>query len=94
MLRGTNRSIIEINETENKYFEKILIFVKPEFGTLPADRLTREAGRLVGGMSASPMGLNRSNSVRRRAALRKRRKLLTIGGILILSLVIAFIKLL
>ncbi len=78
MLRGTNRSIIEINETENRYFEKILIFVKPEFGTLPAELLSREASRLVGGMDSSPMGLNR-NSARRRAAIKRRRKTIALG---------------
>ena len=41
MLRGTNRSIIEINETGNKYFEKVLIFVKPEFYADPADHLKK-----------------------------------------------------
>ena len=47
MLRGTNRSVIEINETGNKYFEKALIFVKPEFYEEPRAHLQKEAVDLI-----------------------------------------------
>lgn len=43
MLRGTNRSVIEINETGSKYFEKVLVFVRPEFSARPADILKKDA---------------------------------------------------
>ena len=92
MLRGTNRSIIEINETENKYFEKILIFVKPEFGSLPPERLTREANKMIGGFSFSPMGLARNTTARHRAAARKRRNLLIAGGLVLLVATFVIIK--
>jgi hypothetical protein len=84
MLRGTNKSIIEINETENKYFEKALLFVKPEYMNLSPERLNREAMRMIGGISFSPMGLGRQGTARKRAAQRKRRKILLIGGVLLL----------
>lgn len=47
MLRGTNRSVIEINETGNKYFEKALIFVKPEFYEKPHAYLQSQAVELL-----------------------------------------------
>ena len=87
MLRGTNRSIIEINETENKYFEKVLLFVKPEFGTLPVERLKREANRMVGGISFSPMGLNRHISARK-LAMRKKRKRIALVALGVLAIII------
>ncbi len=80
MLRGINRSIIEINETENKYFERVLIFVRPEFGALPAAHLEREASRMVGGMTGVPTGLKRTMTARQRAALRKKRKRAVLVG--------------
>ncbi len=86
MLRGTNRSIIEINETENKYFEKILVFVKPEFGTLPAERLAKEATRMVGGMATAPVGLKGRITARRRMALRRLRRIFgvcIVGGVIL-----------
>ena len=94
MLRGTNRSIIEISETENKYFEKILIFVKPEFGNLPPETLTKEANRMVGGLSFSPMGLGRNTTARHRAAMKKRRNLLIVGGLTLLAATFLLIKIL
>lgn len=84
MLRGTNRSIIEINETDNKYFERALLFVKPEFGDLSPERLTREAKRMIGSITFYPMGLNRQTSARKRAAIKKRRRVIVISGILLL----------
>jgi hypothetical protein len=86
MLRGTNKSIIEISETENRYFEKALLFVKPEFVNLSPERLNREAKRMLGSLTFSPMGLSRSPSARKRAAQKKRRKILLVGGILFLAL--------
>ena len=84
MLRGTNRSIIEINETENKYFERALLFVKPEFVSLSPERLNREAKRLIGSLTFSPMGLGRQASARKRAAKKRKRRILLISGILFL----------
>lgn len=43
MLRGTNRSVIEINETGSKYFEKVLVFVRPEFSARPTEILKKDA---------------------------------------------------
>ena len=84
MLRGTNRSIIEISETENKYFERALLFVKPEFVSLSPERLNKEAKRMIGAITFSTMGLSRTVSARRRAAIKRRRKILFISGVLFL----------
>lgn len=84
MLRGTNRSIIEINETENRYFEKALLFVKPEYINLSPERLNMEAMKMIGTLSFSPMGLSRQNSARKRAAEKRRKKILFIGIALLL----------
>lgn len=54
MLRGINRSIIEINETNNKYFEKVLVFVKPEFVAEPKDKLKKEAVDLINDYAPLP----------------------------------------
>ena len=84
MLRGTNKSIIEISETENRYFERALLFVKPEFSNLSPERLNREAKRMIGTLTFSPMGLGKQTSARKRAAKKRRRKILLICGTLFL----------
>ncbi len=78
MLRGTNRSIIEISETEHQYFEKVLIFVKPEFGFLPISSLEKEAGKYINNMKPTPVGLNRYPTARARAR-KKRYKKIALG---------------
>lgn len=85
MLRGVNRSIIEISETDNKYFERVLIFVKPEFGTLPMSHLNLEAKKFMSSISFVPMGRNR-NSARKRAISRRRRRII-LAAVFILALV-------
>lgn len=85
MLRGINRSIIEINETENKYFEKIIVFVRPEFGNLSDSHLQREAVRLVGNMSAYPFGTKKRISARKRAEIKRKKIALFFGGLFVIS---------
>ncbi|MBQ3431494.1 MAG: hypothetical protein IJG23_01790 [Clostridia bacterium] len=43
MLKGVNRQVLEVNMPESKYFERILYIVKPEFSTVPAVKLLKEA---------------------------------------------------
>lgn len=43
MLRGVNRQIIEINSTDNCYFEKAILFVRPEFSELSQTKLQDNA---------------------------------------------------
>ena len=95
MLRGINRSIIEINETENRYFEKVLIFVRPEFGSFPESYLQKEAAKMVGGMNGRPLGLKNKKyfSARKRARLKRNAFIgiclgfVAIIGIILISLI-------
>jgi hypothetical protein len=43
MLKGVNRQVVEICQPENKYFERILLFVRPEYSGLSEARLTQQA---------------------------------------------------
>ena len=43
MLKGVNRQILEVNNTENEYFEKVLFFVKPEYSNMNDKKLSFEA---------------------------------------------------
>ena len=51
MLKGVNRQIIEIGDTGNIYFEKALLFVRPNFSDSPQNTLSREARDLIGNAS-------------------------------------------
>lgn len=43
MIKGVNRKVIEINDTQNIYFEKAVLFVRPEMLDVPQSHLIREA---------------------------------------------------
>lgn len=47
MVKGVNKQIIEINDTGNKYFEKVLLFVAPGKKDLPSDLLYTKAQEYV-----------------------------------------------
>lgn len=43
MVKGVSKTIIEVNNTGSKLFEKIVFYVTPEYGTLNAKQLKRAA---------------------------------------------------
>ena len=47
MIRGVNKQIIEVSETGSRYFERALLFVRPEFMAADHDRLLTEAKRYI-----------------------------------------------
>lgn len=49
MIKGVNRQVLEIHDTGNQYFEKALLFVRPEYSTLSENRL-RDAAQKAFGM--------------------------------------------
>lgn len=51
MVRGVNRTIIEINCTENKYFNKVLLFVDPDC-TASEQQLDKKAKEYVSSLKA------------------------------------------
>lgn len=54
MLKGVNRMVLEVNQPENKYFEKMIFFVKPEFSGLSDIKLREQARRAVSGAEKPP----------------------------------------
>lgn len=54
MIKGVNRQVLEIHDTGNKYFEKALLFVKPEYSTLNENRLRDAAQKAFGVCDSIP----------------------------------------
>ncbi len=46
MIKGVSKQILEVTNTENPYFERIIFFVKPEFRDADRAKLRREAEAL------------------------------------------------
>ncbi len=64
MVKGVSKTIIEVNNTGSKFFEKIVFYVTPEYGSLNAKHLKR---------AAADFAFNYNDSLNRRP-LRKRYK--------------------
>ncbi|MCM1114935.1 MAG: hypothetical protein NC397_05505 [Clostridium sp.] len=47
MIKGVNKQILEVTNTENPYFEKIIFFVKPEYQSADRKKLKKEAEALA-----------------------------------------------
>ncbi|MBR7071641.1 MAG: hypothetical protein IKI29_05740 [Clostridia bacterium] len=47
MVKGVNKTVIEVNETGSKLFEKIVFYVTPQYGSLSAKRLKKAAGEFT-----------------------------------------------
>lgn len=43
MVKGVNKTVIEVNNTGSKLFEKIVFYVTPEYSTLSAKQLRKAA---------------------------------------------------
>lgn len=43
MVKGVNKTVIEINETGNKYFERVVFFVNPEYSFMSQNKLESKA---------------------------------------------------
>lgn len=41
MVKGVNKRVIEVNQTGNKFFEKIVFYITPEYGDLTASQLKK-----------------------------------------------------
>ena len=48
LLKGVNRQVVEVSQTESVYFERILFFVKPEYYGLGEAKLKEKASACVG----------------------------------------------
>lgn len=50
MIKGVNKKIIEINNPDSLYFEKAILYVRPNVTILPETVSQREAERILSGI--------------------------------------------
>lgn len=60
MIKGVNRQVVEITQTDCEYFERILYFVKPEYASVSEGKLRERAGLMSATGSPPPTKLRRS----------------------------------
>ncbi len=95
MVKGVNKRVIEINQTGNKFFEKIVIYLSPEYGDLTPAQLKRATESFSFGLRDS-MGALRAPTLRKRRKLRKGRLLcaLVLACLLLTGAVMLLVRIL
>lgn len=66
MIKGINRQVVEVKDTGNECFEKILFFIKPEYAGLSEGKIRERAGLVANGAATPPptkLKRNRLNEV-------------------------------
>lgn len=81
MVKGVSKTIIEVNNTGSKLFEKIVFYVTPEYGTLSAKQLKRAAAEFSFNYDSS--FTNKTALRKRHKAKRKKKLILGIGTVLV-----------
>lgn len=47
MVKGVNKTVIEISDTESEVFEKVVLYVRPQYSALKQKDLEREAKIII-----------------------------------------------
>lgn len=55
MIKGVNHTIIEVTDPQNRYFERALLFVRPQLTSVGHQHLQRQADHFVQTVGAPPM---------------------------------------
>lgn len=61
MIKGVSKQILEVTNTDNPYFEKIIFFVKPEHQSTDRKKLQKEA-EAVAALNQKPPRLKLTKS--------------------------------
>lgn len=83
MVKGVSKTVIVVNNTGNKFFEKIVFYVTPEYGNLNSGKLNSAAAKYIGTFELD----NKNNK-----SLRKRykKRLFIRFGLISLSVISTF----
>lgn len=47
MIKGINHQVIEVTDTDNRYYERALLVVRPEYTSMQRELLEKEAKKLL-----------------------------------------------
>ncbi len=89
MVKGVSKTVIVVNNTGSKLFEKIVFYVTPEYGNLNAKQLKKAASEFSFNYEYSP-----AKNLRKRYKRRLNVKLLCILGVGLVLLTVGLILIL
>lgn len=85
MVKGVSKTVIVVNNTGNKYFEKIVFYVTPEYGNLSAGHLNSAATKFI-----STLDINKyeKSSLRKRCKKNRIIKFFAVSILLLVALTV------
>ena len=85
MVKGVNKTVIEVNDTGSKMFEKLVFFVATQYGNLKASTLNKAVKEFSFNMENQNTS---KKSLRKRVRLKKGAKifLFSLGAVIILGI--------
>ena len=88
MVKGVSKTVIVVNDTGSKFFEKIVFYVTPEYGTLSAKQLKKAASDFSFRYQEQP----RARSLRTRVRRKRLRRLIIAGAVVLAVLTAVLIR--
>lgn len=88
MIKGINRQVVEVRETDSEYFERILFFVKPEYASVSEGKI-RERASLIANKGEKPPA---TKSAKEKYTDKIKPLAFLLAGVLIGALAVWFIK--
>lgn len=64
MIKGVNRQVVEITQTQCEYFERVLFFIKPEYSAVSEGDLRERAGIIAQNAGLPPASRIRRSRLR------------------------------
>lgn len=74
MVKGVNRTVIEVHNTGSKYFEKIVFYVTPEYGNLSSKQLEQASAQVLP-LFSQTLQSKPVNALRNRCLKKKKRRI-------------------
>ena len=68
MVKGVNRQVVELTQTDCEFFERVVFFIKPEFSATSEGTLRERAGLIANSAGLPPVSRLKRN--RRRNAIK------------------------
>ena len=53
MIKGINKNVIEVSDVESVYYDKAILFIKPQFADIGQEMLEVEAKKILGNIDVT-----------------------------------------
>lgn len=63
MIKGVNRQVVEVTQTQCEYFEKVLFFIKPEYSAVSEGKLRERATVIADSAGVPPAARLKRNKI-------------------------------